>query len=201
MVQGSAHRGGDRAQFVLIGSLLKTGIPQDLFRQLIDAFGQDIVRLWFVMALLYAVIFASNILTNVPIILLLAPLINCLPCPAEYGFPEQAPSCPDIFNNGTCIYPCPGDAPRPTCPAFDAGSSRYENYTAFIGWVIIAWAATIAGNLTLVGSAANLIVDSRARTVGAPELKFFLYLPYGFTTTIIFSFIGLLLILLVVGGL
>jgi Na+/H+ antiporter NhaD/arsenite permease-like protein len=200
--------GDDRAQFVLIGSLLRTGIPQDLFTQLISAFGQDIVRLWFVMALLYAVIFASNILTNVPIILLLAPLINCLPCPAEYGFEVSTPSCLDdlglpIINNGTCIYPCEESRlyPRPVCPAYLTEASRYENYTAFIGWVIIAWAATIAGNLTLVGSAANLIVDSRARTVGAPELKFFYYLPFGFVTTLVFSFIGLLLILLVVGGL
>ena len=195
------------AQFVLIGALLRTNVPQDLFTQLIAAFGQDIVRLWFVMALLYAVIFASNILTNVPIILLLAPLINCLPCPAEFGFPEATPECydgviPPVFNStAACIYPCPGDDPRPICPAYYSGDTKYENYTAFIGWIIIAWAATIAGNLTLVGSAANLIVDSRARTVGAPELKFAYYFPYGFPTTIIFSFIGLLLILLVVGGL
>ena len=190
------------AQFVLIGALLRTNVPQDLFTQLIGAFGADIVRLWFVMALLYAVIFASNILTNVPIILLLAPLINCLTCPDVAGVPGGSPVCLANPEQAVCAgdYPCELGSPRPVCQAFIDGETRYENYTAFIGWIIIAWAATIAGNLTLVGSAANLIVDSRARTVGAPELKFFSYLPFGFVTTMIFSFIGLILILLVLDG-
>ena len=104
-------------------------------------------------------------------------------------------------NSTTCEYPCPGLEPIPACPTYLAGQGTYPNQSAFVGWVVIAFAATIAGNLTLVGSAANLIVDSRARAAGGPELKFMRYLPYGFPTTMLFAFIGLLLILVVVGGL
>ena len=35
-------------------------------------------------------------------------------------------------------------------------------------WLVVAMASTLAGNLTLIGSVANLIVAERARAEGTP---------------------------------
>ncbi len=41
----------------------------------------------------------------------------------------------------------------------DSGSSGRSNV---IGWLILSWVSTVAGNVTLIGSAANVIVAERA---------------------------------------
>jgi Na+/H+ antiporter NhaD/arsenite permease-like protein len=56
-------------------------------------------------------------------------------------------------------------------------------------WVVIAMSATLAGNLTLVGSVANLIVAERARTVGV-EISFWAYCRAGIPLTLITLAIG-----------
>jgi len=98
-----------QGMFILVGSLLHTGWPEEIFNMLLGSTGDAIVELWLVLILLYSILAASNILSNVPVIMLLEPLIIQLSDP-------------------------------------------------LLGWMIVAWASTIAGNLTLVGSAANLIV-------------------------------------------
>ena len=63
-------------------------------------------------------------------------------------------------------------------------------------WLILAWVSTIAGNLTLVGSAANLIVSEeamKARFLGY-ELTFFSHLLFGFPSTLLVVAVGLPLI-------
>jgi Na+/H+ antiporter NhaD/arsenite permease-like protein len=50
-------------------------------------------------------------------------------------------------------------------------------------WTIVAATATFAGNLTLVGSVANLIVVQRARARGV-ELGFWTYLLAGAPLTV-----------------
>ncbi|XP_073012502.1 silicon efflux transporter LSI2 [Typha latifolia] len=63
-------------------------------------------------------------------------------------------------------------------------------------WLILAWVSTVAGNLSLLGSAANLIVCEQAR--GAQHcgynLSFFSHLRFGFPSTLVITAIGLLLI-------
>ncbi|KAK1577151.1 hypothetical protein Q3G72_019359 [Acer saccharum] len=63
-------------------------------------------------------------------------------------------------------------------------------------WLILAWASTVAGNLSLLGSAANLIVCEQARR--APylgyTLSFWRHLKFGVPSTIIVTAIGLTLI-------
>ncbi|KAK7279924.1 hypothetical protein RJT34_24985 [Clitoria ternatea] len=63
-------------------------------------------------------------------------------------------------------------------------------------WLILAWASTISGNLSLLGSAANLIVCEQARR--APNLpytlSFWSHLKFGLPSTIIVTAIGLTLI-------
>jgi Na+/H+ antiporter NhaD/arsenite permease-like protein len=49
-------------------------------------------------------------------------------------------------------------------------------------WLVVAMASTLAGNLTLVGSVANLIVAQRARSRGV-TLDFWSYLKVGFPLT------------------
>ncbi|KAL5080863.1 hypothetical protein RYX36_009284 [Vicia faba] len=63
-------------------------------------------------------------------------------------------------------------------------------------WLILAWVSTIAGNLSLLGSAANLIVCEQARR--APNisytLTFWSHLKFGLPSTLIVTAIGLTLI-------
>ncbi|KAK7380344.1 hypothetical protein VNO78_32852 [Psophocarpus tetragonolobus] len=63
-------------------------------------------------------------------------------------------------------------------------------------WLILAWVSTIAGNFSLLGSAANLIVCEQARR--APNLgytlSFWTHLKFGLPSTLIVTAIGLILI-------
>ena len=56
-------------------------------------------------------------------------------------------------------------------------------------WLVIAMSATLAGNLTLVGSVANLIVAERARAAGI-EMSFGAYCRAGIPLTVITLAIG-----------
>ncbi|CAN6239000.1 unnamed protein product [Urochloa humidicola] len=63
-------------------------------------------------------------------------------------------------------------------------------------WLILAWTSTVAGNLSLLGSAANLIVCEQARRSQhyGYTLSFFSHLQFGFPATLIVTGIGLMLI-------
>ncbi|XP_021617183.1 silicon efflux transporter LSI2 isoform X2 [Manihot esculenta] len=63
-------------------------------------------------------------------------------------------------------------------------------------WLFLAWVSTVAGNLSLMGSAANLIVCEQAQK--APEfgynLTFWKHLKFGVPSTIAVTAVGLMLI-------
>ncbi|KAJ0475955.1 putative citrate transporter-like domain-containing protein [Helianthus annuus] len=63
-------------------------------------------------------------------------------------------------------------------------------------WLILAWVSTAAGNLSLLGSAANLIVCEQARRAqhSGYNLTFWAHLKFGVPSTIIVTAIGLPLI-------
>ncbi|XP_050385417.1 silicon efflux transporter LSI2 [Argentina anserina] len=63
-------------------------------------------------------------------------------------------------------------------------------------WLLLAWVSTVAGNLSLLGSAANLIVCEQARQAPhlAYNLSFWSHLKFGVPSTIIVTAIGLTLI-------
>ncbi|PKU67916.1 silicon efflux transporter LSI3 isoform X1 [Dendrobium catenatum] len=63
-------------------------------------------------------------------------------------------------------------------------------------WLILAWMSTVAGNLSLLGSAANLIVCEQARRAQfySYNLSFWSHLKFGVPSTIIVTAIGLPLI-------
>jgi Na+/H+ antiporter NhaD/arsenite permease-like protein len=60
-------------------------------------------------------------------------------------------------------------------------------------WLVIAMSATLAGNFTLVGSVANLIVAQRAKARGV-EIGFWAYFKVGAPLTLITIAIGLLML-------
>ncbi|XP_076945302.1 silicon efflux transporter LSI2-like [Bidens hawaiensis] len=63
-------------------------------------------------------------------------------------------------------------------------------------WLILAWVSTVAGNLSLLGSAANLIVCEQARRAQnfGYNLTFWDHLKFGVPSTVIVTAIGLTLI-------
>jgi len=62
------------------------------------------------------------------------------------------------------------------------------------GWLILAMASTLAGNLTIVGSVANLIVVEEARANGI-QIGFFDYCRIGVPITVITLFVGWLVLI------
>jgi Na+/H+ antiporter NhaD/arsenite permease-like protein len=68
---------------------------------------------------------------------------------------------------------------------------------ATLGWELLAVASTFAGNLTLLGSVANIIVAERARVVGG--LPFFAYLRVGLPLALVTTAAGTGWLLLVHG--
>jgi Na+/H+ antiporter NhaD/arsenite permease-like protein len=61
-----------------------------------------------------------------------------------------------------------------------------------LGWVLLAFVSTVAGNLTLVGSVANLIVAEGARK--EHELGFWEYFKFGAVSTVAALLVGVPLI-------
>lgn len=60
------------------------------------------------------------------------------------------------------------------------------------GWVLLAFTTTIAGNLTLIGSVANIIVAERAKQYYC--LGFWEYLRFGFISTLVVLVVGVLIL-------
>ena len=60
-----------------------------------------------------------------------------------------------------------------------------------LGGLLLAWVSTIAGNFTLIGSIANLIVAEKARSAADFKLTFLGYLRFGFISTLVVIFIPL----------
>ncbi|MBN2059804.1 MAG: anion transporter [Deltaproteobacteria bacterium] len=67
--------------------------------------------------------------------------------------------------------------------------------SAPLGWVLLAFITTVAGNFTLIGSVANIIVAERARD--AYSLGFFEYCRFGAVSTILVLFSGVAVINLI----
>lgn len=68
-----------------------------------------------------------------------------------------------------------------------------ETVDSQTGWILLAFVTTIAGNMTLIGSVANIIVAERARDYY--DLGFWEYLRFGFISTLVTLSIGIPVIL------
>lgn len=115
--------------FIVVGAMEKTVVTPDVIALVGRLHLGDVTVLSAVTALL------SNIVSNVPAVLVLKPFI------ANLHDPRRA-------------------------------------------WLIVAMASTLAGNLTLVGSVANLIVAQRARACGV-TVSFFTYFKVGAPLTLL----------------
>lgn len=135
------------AQFVLVGATVDTGLPQEMFRHMLGPCTASVVAnpvciVWFS----GFVISLSNIISNVPVILMLEPMLASQPI-------------------GTGIQV----------------------------WMICAWAATAAGNLTMLGSAANLIVANEAETRGEMGYTAMSHGKVAFAPTLVITILGIFL--------
>jgi Na+/H+ antiporter NhaD/arsenite permease-like protein len=127
--------------FVLTGGFEKSGLVKDLV-QAAGALGLDRPAM-----LTVATAALSNLVSNVPAVLLLKPLVPTL------GEPDR-------------------------------------------GWLILAMASTLAGNLTLLGSVANLIVVEAAREARV-EIGFLEYCRVGVPLTALTLALGWLVLIIV----
>lgn len=114
--------------FIVTGALAHLGISDQLFQLAQPLAAKGVAALSVVTAVL------SNLISNVPAVLLFAPFVPQLPQPTQ-------------------------------------------------SWLTLAMATTLAGNLTLLGSVANLIVAESARQQGT-ELSFGEYLKAGLPITL-----------------
>lgn len=121
--------------FVLVAALQKTGLPAEALANLDGAHIH-------VAPLVGVLLFGSQVVSNVPLILLLEPWIRLMP-----------------------------DAP--------------------LAWTLTAFVSTLAGNLTLLGSVANIIVLERARE----PMGFFEYLRIGLPLTLLSTAFGVAVLL------
>lgn len=124
------------ALFIVTGALETTGISSYLFTKVESFICDSVINFSVFSAIL------SNLVSNVPAVLLFRPVI---------------PTCPDPTN----------------------------------AWLILAMATTFAGNLTLIGSVANLIVAESAKSKGI-NLSFVEYLKSGLLIAVISIAVGIL---------
>lgn len=108
--------------------------------------------------LLFTVFIAvgSNLLSNVPLVVLMARFLPEFECPAH-------PS--------------------------DGGSD--VAFRVRVAGMVLAWASTIAGNFTLIGSVANLIVAEKALKEAGFRLTFWGYVRFGAISTVVVTLSGL----------
>ena len=131
------------ALFIVVEGLNGTGLPDQIYQQVHDAFGESTRRqawnfAWFS-------VLGSNVFSNVPFVLIAGKWIK------NFSNPE-------------------------------------------LMWKVMALATTFAGNLTIVGSVANIIVVESARA--HVEIGFWDYARYGIPVTLLTTIAGVALLLL-----
>ena len=132
--------------FVWLQGFENTKFPDNLFNWLKDF--MDLFRIEGVLLLVVFVVIGSNVLSNVPLVILVVSELS--------------------------KFQCGGSVCRP-----------------HLTGVLLAWVSTIAGNFTLIGSVANLIVAEKARSCAGYILTFWGYLKFGFFSTVLVLFSGL----------
>jgi len=130
-------------QFILIGSFVDTGVPQDFFEFAMGGCAAQMTSVPCVYWFALVVTILSNVASNVPVVQMLA---------------------------ATFPYATPYD------------------------WLQVSFAATIAGNLTMIGSAANMIVAFQAAKVGDRTFTAERHAPFGIPSTILSLYAGVFLL-------
>jgi Na+/H+ antiporter NhaD/arsenite permease-like protein len=131
------------ALFVVVHGFASTGLVEDAWTAILPLVHLD--RIGGVIVLATGVVVGSNIVSNVPLVMLVGEYVGSLS-------------------------------------------------TDGLGWYLLAWISTVAGNLTLLGSVANIIVAERARE--HYDLGFGEYLRFGAVSTVVVVALGTALLLL-----
>ena len=131
--------------FVWLAGFENTNLPNQAFNKISKY--MDLSTIGGVLLFTVFVIVGSNIISNVPLVILLIKKIDTFEC-------------------------------------------GLDDCSQLVG-VLLAWISTVAGNFTLIGSIANLIVAEKARSCTGYNLTFFSYLKFGFISTFIVLFSGL----------
>lgn len=80
-------------------------------------------------------------------------------------------------------------------PRIAASAASTPGVSVTRAWLLLAWVSTVAGNLTLVGSAATLIVCEEARFSSPPyRLTFWRHLRYGIPSTLVIITLGVFVV-------
>ena len=117
----------------------------------------------------------SNVFSNVPFVIIVLSTLGS-------AIGKQHSFCEGVGGNAT--------APSPEQP-------QQDDPGVFI-YLLLSWASTIAGNLTLPGSIANLIVAEKAlQSEARYELTFGEHLAYCFPTTLCLATVGAVLLVAV----
>jgi Na+/H+ antiporter NhaD/arsenite permease-like protein len=132
--------------FVVVEGLTQSGAPARLFAAFPLASGPEGPAQWLRLSAIFLI--GSNIVSNVPFILVVKDQMATLPNPT-------------------------------------------------LGWELLAMASTFAGNLTLLGSVANVIVAEAGREVGG--IGFWQYLKVGLPLSLATTLVGVAWLLLVQG--
>lgn len=132
--------------FIWLSGFENTLFPMDTF-QFIHRY-MDLSTVQGVLTFTTFVVIGSNILSNVPLVILIMDQLFNFKCGADY---------------------CSGQ----------------------LTGMMLTWISTIAGNFTLIGSVANLIVAEKGRNVANYRLGFFEYLKFGLCSTVLVLFAGL----------
>ena len=135
--------------FIWLEGFKKTNVPKATFHLLKDYMG--VRSFGGVMVYTLFITIGSNLLSNVPMVILIVDYIKCLP---------------------------------------GVQNSDSKDYTIVAG-LLLSWVSTVAGNFTLIGSVANLIVAEKAKRHINYNLSFFSYLLFGFSSSIVVLFVGL----------
>lgn len=133
--------------FIWLGGFENTLFPTNAFKFLRSH--MDLYTIEGVLLFTVFVVVGSNVLSNVPLVILIM---------------DQ------LFN-------------------FECGSGNY--CSGQLTGVLLAGISTIAGNFTLIGSIANLIVAEKARNISNYRLGFFEYLKFGFFSTLLVLIAGI----------
>jgi len=140
-------------QFILVSVIQNTGVPDKLFYGMLgDCLeGEALLEARCVYWFGFVVLILSNVLSNVPLMILLKPIVNGI-----------------------------------------------ENVDVRMkAWILVAWSATIAGNFTILGSAANLIVASGAAKKGIHVFTAKRHGMFGAPSTLVIMYVGILIFKLI----
>ena len=169
--------------FVIIGGVERSG----LMDRLVQAMGPAAFRDFRLFSLWTVVL--SNVFSNVPAVLLLRYFIPG--AGAAAGLACSGAAAGAVSGLGAAAAAGAAGSGVGTASVAAAAGGVAASFPPDLWWTGLAVFSTIAGNLTLLGSIANLIVAELARRDGV-EIRFLEYLKVGLPLTVVLTAAGLL---------